>query len=100
METAITVGLEHAGPIGAALCALAVYLMHRLDMLPTYRGRIAWVAPEPPAAPAVEEQAKQLVQVGQRMQSAEGKERRVLHPIVVHEKRRISVAPPSGNEAA
>ena len=65
--------LEHAGPIGVALCVLAVYLLHRFDMLPTYRARIEWVEP-------VEEQAKQLVQVGQRMQSSEGKERRGYTP--------------------
>jgi len=95
METAITVGLEHAGPIGVALCALAVYLLHRFDMLPTYRARIEWVEP-------VEEQAKQLVQVGQRMQSSEGKERRTVHPIVVREKHKLTVIKgrSGGNEAA
>ena len=63
MEDILGITLEHAGPIGVALCVLAFYLLHRFDMLPTYRARIEWVEP-------VEEQAKQLVQVGQRMQSS------------------------------
>ena len=74
MEDIIGITLEHAGPIGVALCVLAFYLLHRFDMLPTYRARIEWVEPEP-----MQEQAKQLVQVGQRMQSSEGKERRIVH---------------------
>lgn len=95
MEDIIGIVLEHAGPIGVALCVLAVYLLHRFDMLPTYRARIEWVEP-------VEEQAKQLVQVGQRMQSSEGKERRVVHPIVVREKHKLTVIKgrSGGNEAA
>ena len=86
MEDIIGIILEHAGPIGVALCVLAVYLLHRFDRLPTYRARIEWVEPEP-----MQEQAKQLVRVGQRMQSSEGKERRVVHPIVVREKHKLTV---------
>ena len=67
MDDFIGIILEHAGPIGVALCVLAVYLLHRFDMLPTYRARIEWVEPEP-----MQEQAKQLVPVGQRMQSMRG----------------------------
>ena len=97
MEDIIGIILEHAGPIGEALCVLAVYLLHRFDMLPTYRARIEWVEPEP-----MQEQAKQLVQVGQRMQSSEGKERRIVHPIVVREKHKLTVIKggSGGNEAA
>ena len=45
MEDIIGIILEHAGPIGVALCVLAFYLLHRFDMLPTYRARIEWVEP-------------------------------------------------------
>lgn len=89
MEDIIGIVLEHRGVIGVAVFAVAVYLAHRFDMLPTFsrtRVRIEWAAPEP-----VEEQAKQLVQVGQRMQSSEGKQRRVVHPIVVREKHTLTV---------
>lgn len=97
MEDIIGIILEHAGPIGVALCVLAVYLLHRFDMLPTYRARIEWVEPEP-----MQEQANQLVQVGQRMQSSEGKARRVVHPIVVREKHKLTVIKgrSGGNEVA
>ena len=40
MEDILGITLEHAGPIGVALCVLAVYLLHRFDRLPTYRARI------------------------------------------------------------
>ena len=53
MEDIIGIVLEHAGPIGVALCVLAFYLLHRFDMLPTYRARIEWVEPveeQPPTA--------------------------------------------------
>lgn len=42
------------------------------------------------------------MQVGQRMQSSEGKERRIVHPIVVREKHKLTVIKgrSGGNEAA
>jgi len=96
MEDIIGIVLEHAGPIGAGLSAVAFYLAYRLRLLPT-RARIEWVEPEP-----MQEQAKQLVQVGQRMQSSEGKQRRTVHPIVVREKHTLTVIKgrSGGNEAA
>jgi len=40
VEDIIGIVLEHAGPIGVALCVLAFYLLHRFDMLPTERARV------------------------------------------------------------
>ena len=74
MEDIIGIILEHAGPIGVAIVAVALYLANRLDMLPTWkrtRVRIEWADVQ---AEREKEHAKRAEDLKQAAKWAEIKE--------------------------
>lgn len=80
MEDIIGIVLEHAGPIGVALCALAIYLLRRFDMLPTWkrtRVRIEWADVQAEREKEHARRAEELKQAAKWAEAQEARERRL-----------------------
>ena len=94
MEDIIGIILEHAGPIGVALCVLAVYLADRFDMLPTFgrtRVRIEWADVQAEREKEHAQRAADLKQAAKWAEIKEAQERRLFTVITGRS---------GGNEAA
>jgi len=80
VEDLIGIILEHAGPIGVALCVLAFYLLHRFDMLPTFgrtRVRIEWADVQAEREKEHAQRAADLKQAAKWAEIKEAQERRL-----------------------